>query len=82
MSSKPPTSESDKREAKRLATQQARRARGVQPLRLAPCGTPAAYRRHLRRGETPDALCLAAWAEENRKQRRTKRKPDSSAETS
>ena len=27
---------------------------------LAPCGTPAAYRRHLRHGDPPCAICLQA----------------------
>lgn len=30
------------------------------PRELAPCGTPAAYRRHLRHGERPCSDCLAA----------------------
>lgn len=34
------------------------------------CGTPAAYRRHLRRGETPCGACRAAWAHQVRAIRR------------
>lgn len=31
---------------------------------LMPCGTPAAYRRHLRKGESACELCLAAVAQQ------------------
>jgi hypothetical protein len=31
-----------------------------------PCGTVAAYKRHLRHGETPCSECKAAWAEWHR----------------
>lgn len=37
---------------------------------LAPCGTLAAYRRHLSRGEDPCAECRAANAERSRSARR------------
>lgn len=33
-----------------------------------PCGTTAAYRRHIRHGETPDAECRSAWAAYNQQQ--------------
>lgn len=32
------------------------------PRPVAPCGTRAAYKRHLAHGETPDAACCAAEA--------------------
>lgn len=32
-----------------------------------PCGTPAAYKRHVRKGEPTDAACKAAWAAEQRR---------------
>lgn len=31
------------------------------PRELQPCGTPGAYQRHMRRGETPCAPCATAW---------------------
>lgn len=37
---------------------------------LVPCGTVAAYRRHLRRGEEPDQACRAKWARGRTEQRR------------
>lgn len=37
---------------------------------FAPCGTPGAYRRHLRRGEQPDGACRAAESA-SRTQRRS-----------
>lgn len=39
------------------------------PRELQPCGTPAAYRRHLRHGEPPCKPCCAAQAELQRQQR-------------
>lgn len=36
------------------------------PRELQPCGTPAAYRRHLRRGEPACRACLDAEAERQR----------------
>jgi hypothetical protein len=37
------------------------------------CGTPAAYRRHLRNGEVPCAACKAAHAQRLSEYRKTKR---------
>lgn len=40
------------------------RVRGGPPRQLQPCGTTAAYARHIRHGETPDQACKdahAAW---------------------
>jgi hypothetical protein len=34
-----------------------------------PCGTPAAYMRHRRRGEYPCQECRNAWAEQERAKR-------------
>lgn len=42
----------------------AERGRHGKPLQ--PCGTAAAYRRHLAYGEPTDPLCRAAWAEHGR----------------
>jgi hypothetical protein len=47
------------------AAQESRMNRGE----LAPCGTRAAYRRHLRRYEQPCPACCAAAAEYVRKRR-------------
>lgn len=33
-----------------------RRSKGIQPQRIAPCGTPAAYRRHLRNKKLAEAF--------------------------
>lgn len=38
--------------------------RGPAPVR--PCGTLAAYRRHVRHGEPVDEACAAVWAEYQR----------------
>jgi hypothetical protein len=35
-----------------------------------PCGTSAAYQRHLRRGETVDEACQVAWREQKRERTR------------
>lgn len=35
------------------------------PVATQPCGTPAAYRRHLRRGEDPCPLCRVANRQHN-----------------
>lgn len=40
------------REANLRYREERRRAQGAAPMRLAPCGTPTAYYRHKRRGET------------------------------
>lgn len=40
---------------------------------LAPCGTPAAYRRHRRRGEPVDDACAAAAREQKNSRTRAKR---------
>jgi hypothetical protein len=48
--------------------QTAARHRRDQP---APCGTQSAYRRHLRRGETPDDGCRGANAAADRRLRLT-----------
>lgn len=42
------------------------RKRGGAPRTPQPCGTVAAYARHLRRGETPCDACRAANAERHR----------------
>ncbi len=42
------------------------RKRGDPPRTLAPCGTTAAYARHLRHGETPCDACRKANAERHR----------------
>jgi hypothetical protein len=39
----------------------------VSPRALAPCGTNAAYQRHVKRGETVDELCAEAAREYQRK---------------
>ncbi|WP_405589803.1 WhiB family transcriptional regulator [Streptomyces sp. NBC_01092] len=44
---------------------------GPPPTLLAPCGTRAAYQRHLRRGEPVDEACRAANAREAGRYRRT-----------
>lgn len=60
-------------EQKRKWNERRRRSEGVKPLRLAPCGTTSAYRRHLRRKEKPCAACAAAWATAAREKRAQKR---------
>lgn len=42
-------------------------------VKLKPCGTSAAYQRHITANEKPDAACLAARVEENRRQKTIKR---------
>ena len=42
------------------------RKRGGPPRTLAPCGTTAAYARHLRHGEQPCDACREANAERHR----------------
>lgn len=37
-----------------------RRRLGIEPVKIAPCGTIAAYRRHLRNGEPVDEFCNMA----------------------
>jgi hypothetical protein len=46
---------------KRMWQERKRRSSGVKPVEIAPCGTPAAYRRHLRNSESVDDACLEAW---------------------
>jgi len=46
---------------------------------LKPCGTPAAYRRHLRNGEEPCAACLTAVREDVNKARDERRTASSRA---
>lgn len=73
-------SETDEAKAARREAQTARRrAQGVQPLRLAPCGTPAAYRRHLRNSEPVDEACRTRWNADE-KARRVARKAQREAE--
>lgn len=58
----------DKRQQWRDA--QARRRAGLARVRTpVECGTPAGYRRHLRRAEAACAACLTAWAERRRAER-------------
>ena len=45
------------------------RATGRQMANVRPCGTPAAYRRHLRRREPVDDACLAAVSADARDRR-------------
>jgi WhiB family redox-sensing transcriptional regulator len=55
---------------------QIRRERGISKPRgrhLKPCGTPAAYQRHLNRGEPTCAACRAAIVEKQRQQRAQRR---------
>lgn len=42
------------------------------PTKLRPCGTPAAYRRHLYNGEQPCPECHTAWTEHHRKRNRAR----------
>ena len=69
------TTDSPRRRYKREWQRERRRAAGVKPLVLAPCGTPAAYRRHLRNSEPIDDACRQAWNEQARV-RRAKTKAD------
>lgn len=62
--------------AERRAEYERRVAAGAAPpsrVVVAPCGTDAAYRRHLRKGEPVDALCQGTharrWAERKAKAR-------------
>lgn len=43
---------------------------------LQPCGTHAAYRRHLKRGETPCAPCAGAAREQKNSRKRGERRED------
>lgn len=43
------------------------------PRQLTPCGTPAAYLRHLRRGEPTCPQCRQSWAERSRQARQMRR---------
>jgi hypothetical protein len=54
------------REAHRLDMLQRRRAKGIQPPRLAEHGTISAYRRHHRHHEEPCDPCREAWNKHNR----------------
>lgn len=47
-----------------------RRNNGAKPQKIAECGTPAAYRRHLRNGEPIDAKCRDAWKRDAAERRR------------
>jgi len=49
------------------------RKRGGPPRTPAPCGTPAAYRRHVNAGEDACDACRAAWAEYHQNRRKDKR---------
>ena len=51
----------DAREARRAKQEKKRREAGMKPRVLAACGTPAAYRRHLRNSEPVDDLCRTEW---------------------
>jgi len=46
------------------------RKRGGPPRKLKPCGTYAAYRRHVRNGEEIDDACAQAWSEHQAEQYR------------
>ena len=51
----------------------------IPPRLLQPCGTPAGYQRHYRRGEPPCPACVKAWSiyslETTRRHRARHRKP-------
>lgn len=67
--SEPPCEECQEcQEANRLYQEGRKRAEGVQPMRLAPCGTRTAYNRHQRRGETCDE-CEAMGPPRRRKRK-------------
>ncbi len=48
---------------------------------LKPCGTEAAYRRHLRAGETPCLACRRANREADDRRKRAARQPETAAES-
>lgn len=50
------------------------RVRGGPPRQLQPCGTVAAYKRHVRHGEEPCAACRAAWADYQRQRYQTRKR--------
>ena len=59
--------------------ERARRYRDRQrggPPSLAPCGTYAAYRRHLRHGEPIDEACQQAYTDYQREYQRARRARD------
>lgn len=43
------------------------------PRQVQPCGTAAAYQRHMRRAEVPCEECVVAWAEHNAAYKRANR---------
>lgn len=49
------------------------------PLKLQPCGTPAARARHVRNGEPIDFACRLAHANMNREYRKRKREREAEA---
>lgn len=54
---------------KRVWQRNKRRENGVQEVEIAPCGTVAAYRRHLRNSEDGDDFCNTAWNADARRRR-------------
>jgi len=57
------------REARQAKQEKKRREVGMKPRVLAACGTPAAYRRHLRLNEPVDDLCRTEWNRAARERR-------------
>lgn len=57
---------SPRRVYKRVWQRNKRRTSGVQEVEIAPCGTVAAYRRHLRNSEEADEACKEAWRQNAR----------------
>lgn len=63
-----------RREYKRKWQEAKRRSLNVKPVKIAPCGTEAAYRRHLRNSEPIDDACLKAHRETARAARNRRAK--------
>ena len=67
-------SASPRKKYKREWQERHRRAKGVKPVKIAPCGTPSAYRRHLRNDEPIDDACRDAWNRQGREARKRAKK--------
>ncbi|MFG2763119.1 WhiB family transcriptional regulator [Streptomyces rubiginosohelvolus] len=59
-----------------------RAAQGKTGRQLAPCGTPAAYDRHVKRGETADDACRLAHNKRTQEQKRRARDKTTTTERS
>ena len=67
--------DSNAERARRYRANRGARAGAHGPAPTEPCGTVAAYKRHLRHGEPTDPACRQAWADWQRQYHTRKKQP-------